>query len=586
MSYIQNGMNTETKTCQNCRQPFVIEPEDFAFYEKMKVPAPTWCPECRLQRRFMFRNERHLYKRPCGLCQKPMLATFSLDKPRAVYCGPCWWSDQWDALSYGKPYDFSRPFFSQLDELFRTVPLQNLGNNYPALVNSDYINESNEAKNCYLIFDTDYCENVCYGTRLTYMKDSLDLFVARESELCYDVVNCRKSSRLFFSEDCSGCVDVYCSKNLIGCQNCFGCAGLRNKSYCFWNRQLTRDDYRVQFAALKEELSSVEGLARLRARAAALWLTVPYKYYHGFTNVNVSGDYIYQSKNVRDSFQCRGLENGRYCQLLKDETTKDAYDYTIWGAGAESIYECMNIGAGVNNAKFSYVCALGNTMNTEYSTWCIDVANVFGCSGLRKKKYCILNKQYTKEKYETLVPKIKEHMNAMPYADAQGRVYTYGEFFPYDLSFYDYNETNAIEYFPLPKEGVLARGWRWRDETPLEHPITMRAEELPSQIADVTDSVLKEVIQCGTCGRGYQIVPAELAFLRRFSFPLPQACSQCRHQRRFDSMNPMRLWRRSCMCEQKGHAHAGRCPNEFETSYSPARPEIVYCESCYNAEVA
>ena len=31
-------------------------------------------------------------------------------------------------------------------------------------------------------------------------------------------------------------------------------------------------------------------------------------------------------------------------------------------------------------------------------------------SSLRNKSYCILNKQYTKEEYEELVPKIIEHM--------------------------------------------------------------------------------------------------------------------------------------------------------------------------------
>ncbi|MDI6602741.1 MAG: hypothetical protein QME57_01295 [Patescibacteria group bacterium] len=41
-------MNQEKCTCQNCKKEFVIEPEDFAFYEKIKVPPPTWCPECRL----------------------------------------------------------------------------------------------------------------------------------------------------------------------------------------------------------------------------------------------------------------------------------------------------------------------------------------------------------------------------------------------------------------------------------------------------------------------------------------------------------------------------------------------------------
>ena len=34
------------------------------------------------------------------------------------------------------------------------------------------------------------------------------------------------------------------------------------------------------------------------------------------------------------------------------------------------------------------------------------------------------------------------------------------------------------------------------------------------------------------------------------------------------------------------HFHGdGPCPNEFETTFAPDRPEIVYCESCYNSEV-
>ena len=57
--------SSENKICQNCKKYFVIESEDFNFYEKIKVPAPTFCPECRMQRRMAWRNERTLYKRKC-----------------------------------------------------------------------------------------------------------------------------------------------------------------------------------------------------------------------------------------------------------------------------------------------------------------------------------------------------------------------------------------------------------------------------------------------------------------------------------------------------------------------------------------
>jgi hypothetical protein len=576
----------QTKKCQNCSGSFVIEPEDFDFYRKIDVPAPTFCPDCRLQRRLAFRNERHLYKRECDLCRKQTLTTFSPDKPRKVYCGSCWWSDAWDPLEYGRPYDPNRMFFEQLNELLHTVPLVSLGNHHPTLVNSEYINESSEAKNCYLIFDTDYCEGVLYGERLTHVKDSLDLLMTREAELCYEDVNCRKSSRLFFSEECISCIDVYLSNHLSGCQNCFGCTELKNKSYYLWNEPLSREEYARRLEPLKQELATADGLARLREKALAVWRSVPHKFMHGFNTVNVSGDYLYQSKNARNCFQCRGLEDGRYCQFLKDESTKDAYDYTIWGANVQSVYECINVGAGVNNAKFCYVCALGHTLNTEYSVWCIDVANIFGCSALRNKKYCILNKQYTPEQYKELVLRIKEQMNAMPYVDRKGRVYKYGEFFPYNLSFYAYNETNAQDYFPIDRAEAERRGWLWRNELSPEHPITMDFSVLPQSIHETTDDILQEVIRCSQCQRGYRIVRMEIDFLRRFDFPVPRMCPECRHARRSSTMNPMRLWHRTCMCEKAGHAHQGKCPVEFETSYAPDRKETVYCEECYQAEVA
>ena len=58
-------MSSEKKICQNCRGEFTLEPDDFSFYEKIKVPPPTFCFDCRLQRKLAFVNERTLFKRKC-----------------------------------------------------------------------------------------------------------------------------------------------------------------------------------------------------------------------------------------------------------------------------------------------------------------------------------------------------------------------------------------------------------------------------------------------------------------------------------------------------------------------------------------
>ena len=141
------------------------------FYEKIKVPPPTWCPECRFQRRLTFRNERVLYKRDCDLCGQDMVTIFAPEKPIKVYCSPCWWSDKWDPLVYAQEYDPARTFFDQFNELLGKTPWPNLINGYASLVRSDYVNHAGYLKDCYLIFSADKCENVHYGAILAGDKD-------------------------------------------------------------------------------------------------------------------------------------------------------------------------------------------------------------------------------------------------------------------------------------------------------------------------------------------------------------------------------------------------------------------------------
>ena len=69
----------------------------------------------------------------------------------------------------------------------------------------------------------------------------------------------------------------------------------------------------------------------------------------------------------------------------------------------------------------------------------------------KEQKYCILNKEYSKDDFEALRVYIVEDMNKNPYVDSKGRVFAYGEFFPPDLSRFAYNETSASQYFPLTK---------------------------------------------------------------------------------------------------------------------------------------
>ncbi len=115
-------MKPEIKNCQNCKKDFTIESEDFVFYEKIKVPPPTFCSECRMQRRFIVRNERNLYHRECDLCKKKIISMYSKDKIFPVYCSLCWWGDEWDPIDCKMDIDFSKPFLSKFFLLMSKVP--------------------------------------------------------------------------------------------------------------------------------------------------------------------------------------------------------------------------------------------------------------------------------------------------------------------------------------------------------------------------------------------------------------------------------------------------------------------------------
>jgi len=463
-------IDQKCKVCQFCNQEFCIELEDFDYYQRINVPPPTFCPTCRMQRRMSFLNDRNFYKRTCSKTGESCVSLFPQDVTVPVYSPKAWWADDWDAIDYGQEYDFTVPFFEQFKKLMNRVPQFSLQSQYSTLKNSDYTMMGTYNKNCYMVTNTAYSEDCDYTTFCLRGKNCRDVYKIDTTEWCFESVNLRNCSRVIYSIDCEDCFDVSFSKNLRGCNNCFGCFNLRSSSYCIWNKQYTKEEYANEMK--NYNTGSYQSIKDILQRFAIEDIQQPKKYMEGTKNQNVTGNYIYQSKNSDNSFESVDIEDCKHCQFCFYGNTKDCYDMTLWGQNAHFIYDCMGAGDNETNVKFSIDCwAQGN--NIEYS-YHIVVPNddLFGCIGLKHKRYCILNKQYTKEEYEELLPKIKQHMNDMPYIDKMGRVYKYGEFFPSELSFFGYNETLAFSYLPLTEQEANRQGLRWTDLNMTKYQIT------------------------------------------------------------------------------------------------------------------
>jgi len=563
--------------CQNCKTKFSIEPEDIKFYKKIGVPAPTFCPDCRMERRFAFRNQKSIYKRKCDASGKEIFSLYSPKLTGKVYDSNIWNSDKWDPMEHGQGYDFNKSFFEQFNQLRKKVP--HSSGFVIDMVNSNYCANAGNLKNCYLVFEANSCEDSAYCVEMAYSKDCYDNSHLAKCELCYESFLSAGCYKTFFSADCSDCQEVLFSLNCINCSNCFGCVNLRHKKYHIFNKPYSKEEY---FKKLKEfDIGSYQNVLYLIKKANKFRLKFPNNFIHGKKNANVTGDDIYNSKNVFESYGIQGGEDLKYCQFVSFRPgAKNCYDYSIWGENANLIYENVSSGDGVSRLKFCFGCD-ASCQDFDYCMECFSSSNLFACVGLRHKQYCILNKQYTKKEYEELVPKIKKHMNDMPYTDKKGRVYKYGEFFPPELSPFGYNETIANEYFPRTKEQALKQGYNWYDKPKSEYKPTIKAKDLPDHIKDVDNTILKEVIECSSnnCAGSnvFRLIPQELKFYKKMNLPLPRLCPDCRHRERIKQRNPLKLWKRKCM--KQG------CNTTFQTTYSPDRKEIVYCESCYNREV-
>lgn len=556
------------KSCKKCAANYEITAEDLVFYEKVSpvfagkkylVPPPTLCPQCRARRRLSFRNERKLYNRKCDLTGRQILSMYSPEKPYKVYDHKEWWGDKWDAGGYGQPYDPDKPFFYQFHELWLKVPQMNVRSEDN--LNSDYCNLTANCKNCYLVFESSNNEDCLYGYWLQKCRDCTDVSFSHESTLCYETDDCYNCYNLLWSRDCSNCSDSAWLIDCTGCKNCLFCANLRQKKYCIFNRQLTKAEYE------KEKEKYLDGSAATARKNAEEFekfdLKLPKKYAHTVNAENCTGDYINNSKNCRSCFHAHDAEDCKYGEHVWRDS-KNNMDVSTVGRGAELVYESINTAIGATHDLFCIQCWSG-TADLMYCVSCFSSQNCFGCIGLCHKKYCILNKQYTKEEYESIVPEIIRQME---------KAGEWGEFFPPKNSEFGYNETVANEQYPLDKKDALRQGFKWRDEEPLAKYQGEKVK-VPEKINEISDDILGKILTCGLCGKNYRIIRQELDFYRKMNLPVPASCPDCRHHARMARRNPNWLYSRAC----------AKCNAPVQTTYNPDRPEIVYCESCYLKEI-
>ncbi|MBI5621582.1 hypothetical protein HY933_01800 [Candidatus Falkowbacteria bacterium] len=246
--------------CKQCTVDFTITDNDRAFYErispvfagkKLLIPPPNLCPDCRYQGRLIFRNERNLYHRKSNATGKDIVSIYSSDNPTVVYEHDYWYGDDWDPLSFGREFDFSRPFFEQYGEMKNLVPRIALSSAHS--INSEYTNQAQNNKNCYLITSSNGNEDCIHSHWLQNCHYCVDGLMNEWSEACYGCIDIFKCYNGKYLQHCSQCTDCIFCFDCKGCISCLGCFGLRNQKYHIFNQPVSEAEFNKKIDLLLKD---------------------------------------------------------------------------------------------------------------------------------------------------------------------------------------------------------------------------------------------------------------------------------------------------------------------------------------------
>lgn len=496
-------MNEIKRICEHCKKEYSITEIEQSLTEKIGLELPIACSDCLLRQHLSFWLFGKFRKSKSDFSGGSLITVLPEINRYPIYTSKEWYSDVWEGLDYGMDYNPKESFFSQLQRLQEKVPHphQNGANN----MNCEYCDDVWNSKNCYLARSMEFCEDLLYSYRNMKVKNSIDAVICFTSERLFSCLNCINSYKLFYSRNSRDCVDSYFLFDCRNCQDCFMCWNLRGKNHCIENIQYTKEEYNEKIKSFN--LGSYSRIELFKKRYEEI---IKSEAIHKL-NFNIKA-YNSTGNNLLNVNNCQN------CNTISDsEDTVNSvrgmkHSSTLNANGCWYIELSGNCAECLNSYYLKY-SLWSSCRFSEYLDICIECEYCFGCVGLKKKKYCILNKQYTKEEYEVLKAQIISDMKK------NGE---YGKFLPYSMGPGPFNFSTSALYFPeTTKEEIQSWGGYWQDidESNIEG---MKTSELPDSIDKVEEDICKQALICPLTGWRFNISENELIFYKQNNIPLPR----------------------------------------------------------------
>ncbi len=563
----------QERTCRISGKKFYIRPEDIGFYKKIGVPLPTLSPQEKMRKKMAFINIENLFYGKSAKTGKKIVSSYPPNTKYQIWEHKVW--NDADFTNLAEEYNNELKFFEQYKLFQLKIPRPNLF--IKNSVNSDYTNFAQNLKNCYLVFDAIESEYCAYGEYYDNSKYCYHSFGTIHTEITYDSLQSNKNYRSFFLDHSDNCLNSSFLFDCKNCSDCFMCTNLRHKQYCFYNQQLSAEEYQEKMKEVN--LGSRKEVEKYKKDFQDLKKKTIHRANRNTKVINCVGDNLTNCKNCYQVSFSEDSENLNY--TIGVARGKDLHDAFICWPGAEFSYEVSYSIGAIYNTKFAVLAS--NLRDCEYCDLCKNCSNCFACIGLKNKKFCIFNKQYSEEEYWQKVDEIKTKMLAGG---------EYGEFFPRELAPVPYNISVATSYGGYDDLKIAKKyGYRIEEvEEPspdTENEITI--EEVPDDISyfaeaskdkkDTTDDILSKVI-IDKNGKKFRYTKEELEFHRKYNLALPTEHYASILAEKRIALGPIDFNPKYRDCTKCGQKTQVTFPKDY-----PNAPEKVWCEKCYNQEV-
>ena len=555
---ILDGLVPGERVCPISGETWTLTAEDIERYRAWGVPPPTYSPTIRMKELAGWGAGIDLWWKPHHLTGKPILSGLHPDAPSPVMTDKEWYEKDW-GIEQGLDANSEAPIFDQIKPLFERVP-------YPSLSAHGSINSIGcgmvDCVGCYMAFGTKSTKDSWYTIRNSYCERTMDcaymlraenVFASAKSVACNNCIQifeCNQCINSVFLFDCQNCEDCFCSSNL------------RRKQYVFMNQQLSKGEYERRLTEI--DLSSTTQFEHWKQKFRQL-VAEDTVWPENF-NVNVqncvgegmmdclrsSGFLMANATDVRDGWNI--FDSEHLDTVVISYNSNDCY-YT-------------SVALNAHNVKFSFVADYAS--NCEYIMNCYNCEYCFACVGLNRKKYCILNKQYSETEYWRKLDEIKCAMLD------RGE---YGKFFPAALAPLGIKYGYAYVLAPFTADELKKLGGR--DDDPIAgmrfspydvNAPTSNVADVPDRIADVSEDWVGKQFFDTEANRRFAVNQQELAYRKEHGYPFPRRHYTERLKDLVASCNgPIQ---EPAVCEM--------CDKSIMTSQSSVYPKrTIYCKECY-----